>query len=116
MSSKRKREPTLAAPTLEEIGLPPARRQRTDASRMEDLSCEDVVESLREQGVEEDELQLFRGQTTHFARCCKKPREMCVPTVHKIEGRHLAGLSRQDLADMGIRLAQSRFHRKWSHL
>ena len=53
-TKKRKREPTLAAPTLEEIGLPPARRQRTDASKMEDLSCEDVVESLREQGVGED--------------------------------------------------------------
>ena len=50
-TKKRKREPTLAAPTLEEIGLPPARRQRTDASKIEDLSCEDGVES---QGVGED--------------------------------------------------------------
>ena len=80
-TKKRKREPTLAAPTLEEIGLPPARRQRTDASKMEDLSCEDVVESLREQGVEasveEDELQLFRGQTTHFARLLQKNLAKC---------------------------------------
>ena len=65
---RRRREATIKAPSLEEIGLPPASRLRLDdsagGSAMAALSCDEVVERLREHGVTEDDLQKFCGQSS----------------------------------------------------
>jgi HD superfamily phosphohydrolase len=88
-TKKRRREATIEAPSLEEIGVPFARRQRLDGGSegrsvisVENWSTGQVAERLRDRGVGDDILQLFRE--------------------NKIAGRHLAGLSKGDLTDMGI--------------
>ena len=60
-TKKRRRQAIVEAPSLEEIGLPFARRQRLDDGSMEGWSTDQVVERVREHGVGDDILQLFRG-------------------------------------------------------
>ena len=61
-TKKRTHEATIEAPSLEEIELPFPRRQRLDdCCGVMAVSTDEVVERLREHGVEDDILQLFRG-------------------------------------------------------
>ena len=62
-SRKRRREATIEAPTLEEIGYL-TRRQKLDRSGpMANWTTEEVVDALRKHGItDEDILQRFSGK------------------------------------------------------
>ena len=72
---KRRREGTVTAPSLEEIGVPESIRQKLDdcggpvGQLVEDSTTERVVESLRKHGITDEKvLQLFRGNFPSFER------------------------------------------------